>query len=559
MKLPAAARTLGVAYEALGGVDLSTQARYVSSSRSPRMCNMYKAYADGYSDFLETRPGRQALHDFGRPVHRLYLFNGQPLVHAGDGLYTLDGTRRATLADADSCGFVFEGALWLLDGQDYYRFDGQTLTAVEGFVPITSIGRAPAGGGTLYQPVNLLTDKRINTFRADGESTVYALDVPSLTRVESVTVDGVAVSDYTVDAAVGTVTFAVPPAAADGGDDNVSVTFTAGTNDRQAVTRCRMACVFDNRVFIAGAQTGLLRHCRLSDPTYFADTDWYREGECAVTALAADEDCLYAFTEQGVCRHLPQIDYDLGRTYPTVHYALPLGCEGFATAFFDDIVWLSPRGMEGLADGFGHRSTLIDTELSLRRVQALTVWGSYLCLLADGRVYLADGRAPYRVDGRREYEWFVWQADVDGLVGDGRTLYWYKDGRVGVFSGETDEGAVIESYFETRAECAGDPTVRKRVGRAGAVALLKKIANSDVAVTVVADGEERPLCTVHMGGLDFGALDFSTLSFTTEDQDLVKLPLRVKDYQTLSLRFGSTRRFGVGAVRYRVSIISYAK
>ena len=558
MKIPSTKGTVGVVYEALGGVDLSTQARFVSPSRSPKMCNMYKAYADGYSDFLETRPGRQMLYDFGATVHGLYDFDGQLYVQAGGGLYTVDGRRRDSLGDAASCGFAFDGALWLLDGQDYYRFDGRNLTSVEGLTPITSIGRAPAGGGTAYQPVNLLTNRRTNTFRADGVSTVYALDAVGVTVV-AVTVNNVPVSQYTVNGGAGTVTFASAPTAAEGGDDNVAITFTVETDNRRKVTECRMACVFDNRVFVAGGEKGLLRHCRLSDPTYFADTDWYREGECAVTALAADEDCLYAFTEQGVCRHAPQIDYDLGRTYPTVHYALPIGCEGFATAFFDDIVWLSPRGVEGLADGFGHRSTLIDADLSLRQVQSLAVWDSYLCLLADGVIYLADGRAPYRVDGTRAYEWFVWQTDIDGLYGDGRRLYWHKAGRLGVFGGETDEGEAITSYFETRAECAGDPALRKKVGRAGAVALLKCIVNSDVAVTAVADGKERELCTFHMGGLDFGALDFNTLSFTTSDQDLVHLPLVVKDYQTLTLRFGSTRRFGVGAVRYRVSGIQYVK
>ena len=549
MKIPAAKGTVAISYEALRGVDLSTQNRFVSPSRSPNMCNMYKAYADGCTDFLETRPGRRLFYDFKAAIHGIYPLDGQIYVHAGDGLYTIDGCRRATLSDAASCGFVFDGVLWLLDGQDYYRFDGSALTRVEGLVPITTVGRAPSGGGTLYQPVNLLTDRRINTFRADGESTVYHLDADG--TVESVTVNGAAVTNFT--ASGGRVTFATAPPIAEGGDDNVAITFAVPTANRRKIVGSDKVCVFDNRVFVAGGEKGILRHCRLSDPTYFADTDWYREGECAVTALAADEDCLYAFTEQGVCRHTPQIDYELGRTYPTVHAALPIGCIGFAAAFLDDIVWVSPRGVEGLANGFGHRSALIDADLSLRRPKGLAVWDSYLCLLADGFVYLGDGR------GERGYEWFVWEVDLDGLYSDGRTLYWYKDGRLGVFEGDRDEGEPITSYFETRAECVGDPALRKSVGRAGAAALLKKIANSDVTVVTVADGEERELCTFHLGGLDFGALDFATLSFTTADEDLVALPLRIKDFRTLTLRFASTRRFGVGAVRYRARVIGYGK
>ncbi len=559
MKIPTASSTVRIAYEALGGVDLSTQDRYVSPSRSPRMCNMYKAYADGYSDFLETRPGRRLVHDYGATVHGLYTLDRQTYVHAGDGLYDLLGDRRGTLADADSCGFVYAGVLWLLDGQDYYRFDGDSLTTVEGLAPITTVGRAPAGGGTLYQPVNLLTAKRINSFRGDGSSTVYVLDATGIAAVESVTVGGKTVTGFTADLGAGTVTFTTPPTAAAGGDDNVLITYRTHTDGRAKVVGCSRSCVFDNRVFLVGGERGILRHSRLDDPTYFADTDWYREGECAVTALAAGEGCLYAFTEQGVCRHEPSIDYELGRIYPTVPLSVTVGCVGDAVAFVDDIVWRSPRGVEGLADGFGHRSTLIDSDLCLRGPGTVAVWGSYLCLLVDGRLYLADGRAPYRTDGRREYEWFVWDCDIDAIYG-GESLYWVKDGRVGVFDGSDDEGQAIESYFETRAECAGDPALRKKVGRSGAVALLKKIANADVTVSVIVDGgAPKDLCTFHLGGLDFNALNFSTLSFTTNDQDLVRLPLRIKDFLTLSLHFGSTRRFGVAAVRYHAGIIRHVK
>jgi len=216
--------------------------------------------------------------------------------------------------------------------------------------------------------------------------------------------------------------------------------------------------------------------------------------------------------------------------------------------------------VEGLAGGWGHRSTLIDTSLNNRRVQAVAVWGSTLCILADGLMFLADGRAAYRIDGRREYEWFVWDAPIDGLYSDGQTLYWSRGSVLGTWSGTDDEGEPIESYFCTRDECAGDPAVRKRADRVGAVALLKKIANADVTVSTVTDGgAPKEVCTFHLGGMDFNEFDFGTVSFTTGDQDLVRLPLQVKDYLTLALHFSSTRRFGVAAVRYGAEWIRYVK
>ena len=226
MKLPSASKRVSVAYEALGGVDLSTQARFISPNRSPDMKNMIKTYTDGYSDFLETRPGRAVLRDFGAVIHGLYFYRNTPILHAGGGLYRIDGEYIGALADRDSVGFVCNDRLWLLDGQEYYVYDGYALQTVEGFVPTTSVGRAPSGGGTLHQPVNLLTNRRINTFRSDGKTTVYALDATDIEEVILITVDGKSVSNYTVQAAAGTVTFATAPKAADGGDDNVTVTFS---------------------------------------------------------------------------------------------------------------------------------------------------------------------------------------------------------------------------------------------------------------------------------------------------------------------------------------------
>lgn len=561
MRIPAAPSTVQVAYEGLGGVDLSTQSHAVSASRSPDMCNMYKAYADGFSDLLETRPGRTLLHRYASTIHGIYEYNGQICVHAGGGLFDLTGLRLASIEDRPTYGVVFNGSLWMINGTHFYRYNSQKgLRIIEGYVPTTSIGRSPAGVGTPHQRPNLLTPKRINSFRSDGVSTVYRLDAQNIAGIDQIEVNGYGFGNYTYDAATGTVTFEWAPPAAAGDSDNVLITYLANDNQRDKVLACDRLCVFDNRLFVAGAEKGMLRHSALDDPTYFPDNDWYREGECAVTALVAGEGCLYAFTEQGVCRHTPALDYELGRIYPSVSLTVTVGCVGQAAAFLDDIVWLSPRGVEGLGDGFGHRSTLIDAQLSRHTAVRMSVWNSYLCLFADGRLYLADGRAPYRTDGRREYEWFVWDCGVDTVYGVGDRLFWVKGPKVGVFEGSTDEGAPIESYLQTRAESLGDPALRKRVGAAGAIALFKKIAHSDVTVSCVVDGGAPvPLCTFHLGGLDFAALDFSTLSFSFGEQDMVRLPLNVKDFLTLSLRFASRRRFGVAAARYHARPIGYIK
>lgn len=270
------------------GVDLSGERRLISARRSPRCVNLYKKYADGFTDFLETRPGFTRFFTGNAKVHGLFFWakgnETLALIHCGSTLYRKalpDGAAEAAgtgLAERESLGFVFGEAFYLLDGAGYWRYDGAALSPVEPTVPVTTIGRAPEGGGTAYQGVNLLTARRINSFRGDGKSRVYALDAPGISpEGVSATVDGAPVSAFTVDAQAGTVTFETAPAAAAGGDDNVRITFSKGDGALSALAGARLCCLHDNRVFLAMAGSRLI-HSELMDPAYFAAESYYEDG-----------------------------------------------------------------------------------------------------------------------------------------------------------------------------------------------------------------------------------------------------------------------------------------
>jgi hypothetical protein len=83
-------------------------------------------------------------------------------MHAPTSIY-------ASMADAKSVSFVHNGKLYLLDGAHYLVYDGTNpVAAVTGYIPTTVIGRAPSGGGTVLEPVNLLAAGRKNSFIGDG-------------------------------------------------------------------------------------------------------------------------------------------------------------------------------------------------------------------------------------------------------------------------------------------------------------------------------------------------------------------------------------------------------
>ena len=180
------------------------------------------------------------------------------LVHSGTALYKVTGGTKTTLytglKEAVSDSFVYEGIWYFKDGKHYLQYDGTAIKEVEGYVPTTSIGRKPSGGGTIYEDVNMLTGRRINTFLADGISFDYVLDAMNIDTdfVPIVKVDGEVVKDYTVDYANGKISFTkLPLAPATDGQDNVWVEFKKTiSNYRNSILNCTLLQVFDNRVYV---------------------------------------------------------------------------------------------------------------------------------------------------------------------------------------------------------------------------------------------------------------------------------------------------------------------
>ncbi len=199
-------------------------------------------------------------------------------MHAGTGLYLWDSFPSAPgalsplceMAARRSSGFLHGDRLYINDGRAYLCFDGTSCAPVEGYVPTTSIARTPAGGGTAYQAVNLLTGRRKNSFRGDGASREYHLDAAGLDdSAVTAEVDGEPTTAFAVDRQTGVVTFTTAPAAPGGGDDNVVITFAktaAGYADR--IAGCTQTCAFDGRVFFTGNADypNVLWHSELDNP-----------------------------------------------------------------------------------------------------------------------------------------------------------------------------------------------------------------------------------------------------------------------------------------------------
>jgi hypothetical protein len=277
------------------GADLSDAPNNVAKNRSPSCPNMIRDEVGK----VKKRDGIQLVKTYaGRinGVHFLYGATTKKLFHHGTKI-SLDGDTPtelyASANDHISVSKQMNGKLWILDGTTYLVFDGSTIQPVSNiaYVPTIIIARTPTGGGTVLEPVNLLQPKRVERF-AGTTATVYQLTATNIDAA-AVTVkklnangtftDWVETTNFTVNRALGQVTFSVAPGVTPiTGEDNVYITYAktvTGYADR--INKCDVSIIYGmngarDRLFVAG-NPGLPNYdyySQMNDPTYFGDTSY---------------------------------------------------------------------------------------------------------------------------------------------------------------------------------------------------------------------------------------------------------------------------------------------
>ena len=193
---------------------------------------------------------------------KLYYFTREQLEDEEDW-DTIEPTLIGEIGSNKASFFTFDKKVYILSGK-YQSWDGTTLKEVEGYTPLVFINTPPAGGGTVYDEINMLSGKKHQTFNGDGTSTAYHLAQDGITSVDKVLVGGEETSAYTTDLTNGVVTFNTAPAQ---GMDNVDIYWTLDDGDRDIIEGMRFGTVFggdlDTRVFLYGNET-------MPNRTYFS-------------------------------------------------------------------------------------------------------------------------------------------------------------------------------------------------------------------------------------------------------------------------------------------------
>ncbi|MCK9326263.1 MAG: hypothetical protein M0P69_12295 [Bacteroidales bacterium] len=178
------------------------------------------------------------------------------------GNYRLGGASGggSSFVAEDAVAEVFENVGGVHQSAGYIQIV-QTLTfgtikTVEGYIPKVYISGLPDGtNATEYEPVNMLTMKRRQSFNGDGVSTEFHLVEATNVSIDKATVNGSEFTGYTANAGKGIVTISPAPSE---GVDNVEIWYThSATNSaRSEITSKTHARLFggknDNRMFLYG-------------------------------------------------------------------------------------------------------------------------------------------------------------------------------------------------------------------------------------------------------------------------------------------------------------------
>lgn len=320
MNMPAAPDTYSWKLDYFRGADLTGETSDAGSGRAAQCPNMIR---DSIGR-VRKRTGYSRIGNYSGRINGVFTYMNEgeerTLIHSGKTLTAISSAGQPIsyasytgLADARSQARQLGKWLCILDGRNIWLYGRETDSEGKAdfvfvrardraYVPTILIGRSPDGGGTVYEPINMLTSVRKEQFLGVANKKVYRLSSKNIDTTVTATVmkdaDGTMVEYYykienglihsqgiVVDYKEGTVTFSTAPGVSPVlGKDNVTITYskTIQTHNEQ-ILKCRFCTLYGvngarNRLFVTGNDAYPNRdyYSQIDDPTYFGDT-WYSE------------------------------------------------------------------------------------------------------------------------------------------------------------------------------------------------------------------------------------------------------------------------------------------
>ena len=607
-------------YGTFSGVDFSVDASLVSKERSPYAPNLIS----DVGGMPEKRLGWRVLHSLEQPINGIWYgeINGQKsfIAHGGTKIYKFTALTaeviREGVNNSRSTAFFMRsaddtGKIYILTGNEYLCYDGTTVSDVadSAYVPTVLISRNPSGGGTLYESVNLLGNKRAESFLGNDTDKVYQLSANKLDSIDKVEVlnengEKVTTTAYTADLTTGKITFSEVHKPLVNGQDNVFVTYTKtveGYADR--INKCTISDLYglggSNRVFLSG-NPDYKAYDWYSDifrPNYFPDLNYSIVGTSDTRIMGYQRLGKY----QMILKEDNQQDSTVFQRFGTLHddgsitFSVEQGVAGIGAVskycfgmLADEPLFLSRQGVQAITSNnilaertIRNRSFFVDSyltkESNLQNAVACE-WNGYYVLCVNNVAYVLDGKnKAYKqrstVANDYSYECYYWtNIPANCLLSVNGELYFgTADGKICKYNTDkqgmdryNDDGKAIVASWTTKNDDDDAPHLYKSMTKKGCLVTIKPYARSSGAIYVVKDGNPRQfLRGGTMDILDWDDVDFERFTFNTNDspQDIF-FKKKVKKYKRLQIIVENdalNEGFGILQIVKTFTVGNYAK
>lgn len=490
--------------QAFLGADFTSDSTNVDDTKSPNCENMIRSVPGK----VRKRMGYKYFNDYHEHIYGVHKFSvtNALIVHAGNKLYNMNAVAGAEwidnsdnevvddnnknimflngdtqnqllftgMAEHRSVSFQLNQKLVILDGSNIYIYDGSQVQPLSyklsntydysdvAYVPTLTISKDPNGGGTDYEPLNLLQPAFIELFtvteehKTDKTFQMSFTNLNPITTINSVTyftpevevldsngewVPKTYSTDFTYDAQAGTITFVVAPGKSPlTGEDNVKIKVwrqVDGYADR--INHCQIGAMFgvngaNDRLFVSGnpdygegSDGELFSYINYDwfsqqyDPTYFGDT-WYAKlgsDSSAIMGYSIINNYLAAHKDKNELTQSVLIRegdlIDSSPAFPLINTLQGAGaiskyCFSYLAT---EPVFLSSLGIYAVTaqDITGEkyaqdRSYYLEGKLlkeeNLEDAFAIT-WKDYYVLCVNDHAYVLDGLQPIHTDKSRPY------------------------------------------------------------------------------------------------------------------------------------------------------------
>lgn len=565
-----------VSYDTFLSVDYSRASANLKDYFSPDSVNMIR---DEYGK-VRRRMGYFKIMEFSRHIYGMTKWQDGYLIHGEKNLYFAKPAASEEeeqqeellynlMSERPSQFFHWDGKVYILDGDHYLVYDGETCAPVVGRIPRVMIGGTPAGGGTQFEQFNLLQDKWEQSFRGTATDKVYQLAQTGLDStpvvVKKARLSGNDVvwdtltenTDFTVNRTAGKITFNTAPGEPVlDQEDNIIITASKnGQAGRNRILNCTVGLAFgmngeENQWFLTGNPDypNELYWCEAGDPTFFGDLQFAVLGQddSAIVSLSSLNTYIVAHKDRASGR-----SYVCGASYqeinellvPQVTVAKVLtgcGCIApYASQSMGEPLFLTDTGIQTITN-----KELTSEEMTTSRGERINrrlltepglehavscVFGYYYLLAVNGNVYVLDRLNPMEesttLNNNYQYNAFFWNhiPAVAFLVDGDRLLFGTDDGEVMEFYTDEDNSASYSDNGEGYQwrwefpEYTGSTFYTNKSIKYVALR-AKAYARTTVAIDVQIAGQWYQVLEENLafGFLDLSDLDLSALNLSTD-------------------------------------------